>query len=75
MYDVLQKPRTVVVKVGTKVKCTGSRWKLDENKIFEGEIIKKKKFRSSYRYEIKWDSDGVVERVGHKDILPMISTN
>jgi len=64
--------KTVHVKVGTKVQSNGARWKLDVNDVFTGKIIAKKKYRTSFKYHVKWDSDGVVESLKHVDILSMI---
>lgn len=64
--------RTVAFEVGTKVQSTGARWKLDPNDLFTGKVIAKNKYRSTFKYLVEWDSDGVVESLKHVDILPMI---
>ena len=53
--------RTKAFEVGTKVQSTGARWKLDPNDLFTDKVIAKTKYRSTFKYLVEWDSDGVVE--------------
>ena len=64
----------VLFAVGTKVKSTGTRWKLPSTQIFFGEIVEGKKYYKTFRYKVKW-GDGVVESLKHKDIVSMIVKN
>ena len=60
--------------IGTKIKSNGTRWKLPENQFFYDEIVANRKYRKSFRYDIKW-ADGVIERVLHKHVFTMIDEN
>ena len=61
------------IKVGMKVQSSGVRWKLPETEMYHGVIISKRRCRGVMTYKVKWEEDGVVERITTDQIRSMIT--